>query len=86
MILDRLDLSRFGFDFADDQLAMREAAESFARARVAPGAVERDRTRQYPLELVEEQYLDHARLVEMIRAGDQEGAAGEAGSYQKSCH
>lgn len=50
----RLDVTRFGFSFDDDQLAMREAAETFARARVAPGAAERDHTREYPLELVQE--------------------------------
>lgn len=51
---EQLDLSRFAFDFDDDQLAMREAAEQFARERVRPGAAERDRTREYPLALVRE--------------------------------
>lgn len=36
-------------------------------------------------ELVAEQYLDHARLLEAIRAGDAEAAADEAGSYASRC-
>lgn len=75
----RLDLSRFGFTLDEDQLAMREAAESFARARVAPGAVERDRTREYPLELVQE--LAQMGLLCMKVSAEDGGAGADNTAY-----
>jgi alkylation response protein AidB-like acyl-CoA dehydrogenase len=69
----RLDLSRFGFALDDAQLAMREAADNFARTRVAPGAAERDRTREYPLELVHE--LAQMGLL-AIKVAPEDGGAG----------
>jgi hypothetical protein len=75
----RVDLSRFAFDLDDDQLAMREAAEQFARERVAAGAVERDRARAYPLELVEE--LARMGLLAMKVPVDDGGAGADNLSY-----
>ncbi len=49
-----VDLSRLGFSFTPEQLLMREAAAEFARTRLAPTAAERDRTRQYPIDLIAE--------------------------------
>lgn len=42
-------LSRLGFPFSDDALAIAEAARDFATRRLAPSAAERDRTGRYPL-------------------------------------
>lgn len=74
-----LDLSRFGFAFDDEQLAMREAAEKFARERVAPGAVERDVSRVYPLELVTE--LAQMGLLTMKVPIDDGGAGADNTAY-----
>ncbi len=73
------DLSRLGFDFSDEQLAMREAALSFARERVAPGAVERDRTREYPLPLVRE--LAEMGLLAMKVSPEDGGAGADNTAY-----
>ncbi|MCA9685434.1 MAG: acyl-CoA dehydrogenase family protein, partial [Myxococcales bacterium] len=75
----RLDLQRFAFDLDEQQLAMREAAEQFARERVAPGAVERDRTRIYPLELVQE--LAQMGLLAMKVPAEDGGAGADNLSY-----
>ncbi|MFO7565232.1 MAG: acyl-CoA dehydrogenase family protein [Enhygromyxa sp.] len=75
----RLDLTRFGFPLDEDQLAMREAAESFARVRVAPGAVERDQTREYPLELVQE--LAQMGLLTMKVSAEDGGAGADNTAY-----
>jgi alkylation response protein AidB-like acyl-CoA dehydrogenase len=75
----RLDLSRFAFELNEDQLAMREAAENFARVRVAPGAAERDRTRVYPIELVEE--LAQMGLLAMKVPVDDGGAGADNTAY-----
>lgn len=48
------DLTRFGFDFTEDQLAVREMMARFAEERLAPGAAERDRGHDYPHELIGE--------------------------------
>ncbi len=39
---------RLGLDLGEEQLLIREAAASFARERLAPGAAERDRTERFP--------------------------------------
>ena len=74
-----VNLRRFGFAFGEEQLAMRQAAETFARERVAPGAVERDRTRAYPLELVEE--LAEMGLLAMKVSVDEGGAGADNTAY-----
>ena len=48
------ELARFGFPLTNDQLVLREAIAAFANDRLAPGAAERDRSREYPKELIEE--------------------------------
>lgn len=75
----RIDLSRFGFALSEEQLAMREAAEQFARTRVASGAATRDQTREYPLELVRE--LGQMGLLAMKVCVDDGGAGADNLSY-----
>lgn len=58
---------------------MREAAEKFARERVAPGAVERDVSRVYPLELVTE--LAQMGLLTMKVPIDDGGAGADNTAY-----
>jgi alkylation response protein AidB-like acyl-CoA dehydrogenase len=40
------------FDFDEDQLAVRDMVRDFARNEIAPGAVERDRTGEFPADVV----------------------------------
>lgn len=47
-----LRLERLGFAFTADQLAVSRGAREFAARKVAPGAAERDKTGQYPRELI----------------------------------
>ncbi len=47
-------LARFELPFTEDQLALYDAVRRFARERCAPGAPERDRSHQFPSELVNE--------------------------------
>lgn len=45
---------KMNFDLTAEQRQVREMAREFADERVAPGAAERDETKQFPLELVRE--------------------------------
>lgn len=47
-------LKRFGLPLSDEQLGLHDAVSAFAAERLAPGAAERDRTREFPGELVRE--------------------------------
>jgi alkylation response protein AidB-like acyl-CoA dehydrogenase len=49
-----VDPARLGFALTDEQIAIGEVARRFGQERLAPGAAERDRTGQYPLEFVKE--------------------------------
>jgi alkylation response protein AidB-like acyl-CoA dehydrogenase len=48
------DPGRFGFELTEDQQMIRQAARQFARGKLAESAAERDRSREYPVELVRE--------------------------------
>lgn len=48
------DLDRLGFDFNDDQRAIREAMQRFGQDRLHPGAAERDQTKTFPSDLIGE--------------------------------
>ena len=41
-----------GFELTEDQKAIRDLAETFARKEILPAAAELDRTMAYPMELV----------------------------------
>lgn len=48
------DIDRFGFDITDDQREVRAMMLRFAEDRLAPGAAERDRTHNFPRDLIDE--------------------------------
>lgn len=48
------DLARFACPLTDDQLELRESVAAFANARLTPGVAERDRSREFPKELIDE--------------------------------
>lgn len=48
------ELDRFGFDFTDDQREVRAMMLRFAEDRLAPGAAARDRSHDYPHDLIAE--------------------------------
>ena len=58
---------------------MRDAASSFARERIAPGAAERDRSGRFPLELVRE--LGGMGLLGMKVSVDDGGAGADNTGY-----
>ena len=66
-------LHRLGFSFTEEQLLMRDAAATFARERLAPGAAERDRTGAFPIALIRE--LGGMGLLGM-KVGVDDGGAG----------
>ena len=41
------------FDFSEDHIAIRDAAREFAENEIAPSAVERDRTGEFPTEIIQ---------------------------------
>lgn len=47
-------IHQLGFDFTEDQLLVRESARSFAAGRLAAGAAERDKTEEFPIDLIRE--------------------------------
>lgn len=48
------DIDRFGFDISDDQREVRAMMLRFAEDRLAPGAAARDRTHEFPRDLINE--------------------------------
>lgn len=48
------DLSRFGFDIDEDQREVRDLMLRFAEERLAPGAAARDRSHDFPTDLIAE--------------------------------
>ena len=73
------ELERFGFDFTEDQLLMREAARTFARDQLAEGAAQRDKTRRFPIELIAE--LGQMGLLGMKVPVDDGGAGADHTGY-----
>ena len=48
------DLTRFGFELDDHHFEIREAMSRFAADRLLPGSADRDRTQEFPAELIDE--------------------------------
>lgn len=72
-------LDRLGFPLTAEQKQMRDAAATFARDRLAPGAAERDRTRVFPLEIVRE--LGELGLLAMKVPMEEGGTGADNTSY-----
>ncbi|MCA9706109.1 MAG: acyl-CoA dehydrogenase family protein [Myxococcales bacterium] len=68
-----------GFVLTEEQRLMRDAAAEFARERLLPGAAERDRTRAFPLALVQE--LGAMGLLGMKISVDDGGAGADNTGY-----
>lgn len=72
-------LGRLALDFSEEQLLIRDAARSFARERLAPGAQERDRTARFPSEFMDE--LAQMGLLAMKVSIDDGGAGTDNVGY-----
>ncbi|MGE0707301.1 MAG: acyl-CoA dehydrogenase family protein [Planctomycetota bacterium] len=73
------DPARFTMALSDEQLELREAVRSFAQDRLAPGAAERDRSREFPHDLVRE--MAEMGLMAVKVPADEGGAGADNVAY-----
>ncbi len=67
------------FQYSEDHIAIRDAAREFAEHEIAPSAVERDKTGEFPTEIV--QKLGELGFMGMMTAPEWGGAGLDAVSY-----
>ncbi|MCA9490586.1 MAG: acyl-CoA dehydrogenase family protein, partial [Myxococcales bacterium] len=70
---------RLAFDIGEDALQIAQTVRDFARERIAPGAAERDRTSEFPMELIPE--LAEMGLLTMKVSADDGGSGLDNTSY-----
>ena len=67
------------FNLSEDHIAIRDAAREFAQNEIAPSAVERDKTGEFPTEIV--QKLGELGFMGMMVSPEYGGAGLDAVSY-----
>lgn len=67
------------FNYSDDHIAIRDAAREFAENEIAPSAVERDKTGEFPAEIVKK--LGELGFMGMMVSPEYGGAGLDAVSY-----
>jgi alkylation response protein AidB-like acyl-CoA dehydrogenase len=75
-----IDAGSGQFELSEDQRAIREMAEAFASERVAPNALDWDRNRHFPADVIRETGHLCPRRRRRFRAGEARRCAGVRGA------